>query len=238
MDCRLPPPLHDDDLSAVLDGAASAEVLEHLAACPACAARLEQASRFESSLHRRLGRWGCPDPQQLGEYQQGLLPAAQAQTVALHLDQCYACGQELAELQAFFADDEFAPAPAPAPARRSLRARLGELIATLLPAPAAPALALRGSITPRTLTAEAGDTTIMLEIQPAGADVLIQGQLLADALEPWEGALVQLHQSGALVAAAAVDEFGGFACGPLSPGPADLRITPQQGMTVVLSVEF
>ncbi|GAB4211166.1 MAG: hypothetical protein OHK0022_45410 [Roseiflexaceae bacterium] len=236
MDCRLPPPLHDDDLSAALDGVASAAVLEHLAGCPACTARLEQAARFEHALHRRLSRWGCPDPQVLGEYQQGMLPAAQAQEVALHLDQCRACSEELAELEAFFADDEFAPAPAPA--RRPLRARLGELIARLLPAPSTPALALRGAATARTLTAEAGDTTIMLEIQPVGADVLIQGQLLADALEPWEGALVQLRQGGALVSAASVDEFGGFECGPLPAAPTELRIAPRQGDALVLSFEF
>jgi hypothetical protein len=238
MDCRIPPPLSDDQLSSALDGDADTEVQEHLTACPSCTARLEQARRIEQGL-RKLAFWDCPSPEELGEYELAMLDTAASQAVAAHLGGCGRCRAELEDLRALLGTPEPAarPAvPAAAPRPTPLRARLGELIARLLPVPAAPALALRGAAS-RTLTAEAGDLTLMLDMTDAGQGVRIEGQLIGDALDPWLGAVVELRQGGALQSAALVDEFGGFSLGPLPAAPADLRITGEHGGTILLKYE-
>lgn len=234
MDCRTPPPLSDDQLSAALEGDADANVQAHLAACPDCAARLAQARLLERGLRDRLAFWDCPAPQELGEYELGLLEPAARASVAAHLDSCGRCREELADLRALTGapEPETRPAPRPAP----LRARLGELFARLLPAPAAPALALRGAAS-RTLTAEVGDLTVMLDLSPDGPGVQIEGQLLSDTLDSWLGALVELRQDGALQSAALVDEFGGFSFGPLPHAPGELRISAEGGAAVRLKYE-
>lgn len=236
MDCRTPPPLSDDQLSAALDGDADAAVQAHLAACPGCAARLEQARRIEQGLQRRLAFWDCPDPRALGEYELDLLEPAARASFAAHLDTCGRCREELADLRALLGTPAPATRPAPTARPTPLRARLGELIARLLPAPAAPALALRGAAS-RTLTAEVGDLTVMLDLTPAGSDLRIEGQLLSDTLDPWLGALVELHQDGVLQSTALVDEFGGFSCGPLPNSPGELRISAENGRSVRLKYE-
>jgi len=240
MDCRIPPPLSDDQLSSALDGEADTEVQVHLAACPNCAARLKRARRIEQGL-RKLAFWDCPSPEELGEYELAMLDTAASQTIAAHLGECGRCRAELEDLRALLGTPEPAARPAPAvpvatPRPTPLRARLGELIAQLLPTPAAPALALRGAAS-RTLTAEAGDLTLMLDLSDAGQGVRVEGQLIGDALDPWLGAVVELRQGGALQSAALVDEFGGFSLGPLPAAPADLRITGEHGGTILLKYE-
>ncbi len=231
MNCSQPPPLTDDQLSAAIDGDAGLAVLAHLAACPACAARLEAVRRLEESLGSRLHRWDCPPPQQLADYHVGLVAQDAAQVIAGHLAQCVLCASEIAELRAFLATDAVA-APVDRSAPPQARPRLGEVFARLLPRP--PALALRGAAV-RPIGAEAPGVAIMLETRSSGpTEVLLNGQVLAEDHERWVGALVELRQGGHLRATAEVDDLGTFACNSLRAAPTELRLTPRTGAVVVV----
>src|SRR5258706_15883756 len=156
MNCKHPPQLTPDQLSDAIDGTAGAAVQEHLGDCPFCAQRLANARLAEQKLGSRLFRWDCPPSQQIGDYDQGLLPESDGATIATHIRECARCTQELAELRLFMATpDRPRPVAPPQPARRG--ASLGELIAQLLPRSLAPAL--RGELRPP-LTAQAEGVTI------------------------------------------------------------------------------
>ena len=71
MECSSPPPLTDDQLSAALEQNAAPDVIDHLASCASCAARLDAAQQAEQSLRSALYRWDCPAPQTLAEYHVG-----------------------------------------------------------------------------------------------------------------------------------------------------------------------
>lgn len=232
MECSHPPPLTDDQLSAVLDGEGAPAVLAHLAVCPACATRLDQARRVEEALGARLHRWDCPASQELAHYHLGLLGQDAAQQIAAHLEHCVLCAAEITELRAFLAADR------PTLGQRHVAARphprLGELIARLLLQPPTPALAFRGGVA-RLIGAEVPGTTIMLEARPAGPEeVLLNGQILDENHQRWVGGLIELRQGGHLRATAEVDDLGTFVGGPLHAAPTELRLTPRQGPAVVV----
>ncbi len=233
MKCRFPPPLTEDQISAALDGEANLSVRDHLMRCEGCAARLAQARQIERMLRSGLARWDCPTPQQLGDYHLGLVSQADMRTIARHLESCVRCSDEIEDLRVFLTADS---PPRPPAQIRPVRPRLprpGELIARLLPP--APALAIRGA-TPEPIKAEADGIAIFLDVQPAaGGQVMLTGQVVADDLDRWVGALVELRQADVLYATATLDDLGSFSCGPVPAGSSDLRITPQRGRPLVLS---
>ena len=235
MECSNPPPLSDDALSAVLDGAADRAALDHLAACPSCAARLAFARAAEGRLHARLRRFDCPPPDRLGEYHLSMLPADAERAIRSHLQTCARCQEELEQLRVFMLADDpdpipaspptFAPRPAPRPSR------LRELVARLLPSPPTPAL--RGAPS-RTRTYETDNgITVLLDAQPTAGGFVVTGQLLADDAA-WEGSLVEARQNGALAATAALDDLAMFRIGPLAAAPAELRIASPAAESIVL----
>jgi hypothetical protein len=234
----MPPPLTDDQISDALDGLADADVHAHLDSCPACAARLVEARRLEVRLHADLRRWDCPPPQLLADYHLGRVDAEQDRALIRHLTGCASCRAEVEELRMFLLDDEPQPGAvptfatrqpaAPAPQRRTA---LGPLIASLLPRAAASVL--RGAA-PTSVQAEAGDATILLDIQSSGGQAIVQGQVVAEDQERWTGALIELRQSGALRATAPVDDLGTFTLGPLPIAIVELRLSPPGGRMVVI----
>lgn len=233
MECRFPPSLTSDQLSAVLDGLTEPDIQAHLERCPACASRLAAAQQFEQQLSQQLYRWDCPSPQRLGDYHFGRLSVEEAAQVTRHIKQCIGCDEELAGLRAFVeveqrADDQ----PVERAPRRPERLRLREIIARLLPQ--APALALRGSAA-GPLTAEAGDIRLLLDVKPAKGGVLLDGTLMAPDQAPWNGALVHLRRAGAVLQLATVDDLGGFRCEAFAPGLTDIRITSAEGYSLSLS---
>jgi hypothetical protein len=231
MSCLNPPPLTPDQIDAVLGGVAEPAVAEHAAGCPACAARVAEARQAERRLAQRLHRWDCPPAQALADYHFRLLAPEPAAQVAAHTEQCAACRVELGQLRAFLAAEPRPAAEARRRAERPPRPSLGDLIARLLPAQ--PALALRGGAR-GTLVAEAGDVTLVLELQAAGGGGLaLLGQLAAPNPETWAGALVQLWQAGELQTTGVVDEVGGFRLEGCAPGRAELRFIPAQGPAIV-----
>lgn len=234
MECRHPPPLTDEQLMATPDGDAGSQVSEHLADCASCRARLEHIRQVEQSLISRLYRWDCPASQQLGDYYFGLAGATDVATLAQHVELCAPCSAEIELLRTFMSATAASPLPAARPPIRSTQPWLGDLIARMLPPALSPSPALRGATT-HAITAEAGHTTIILEVQPSAEGwVTLRGQILEADQDRWIGALVELHQAGALATTTLIDEVGGFSCGLLRPDPAELRITPEIGRSVLV----
>jgi LmbE family N-acetylglucosaminyl deacetylase len=111
MECSSPPPLTDDQLSAALDQIAAPDVIDHLASCASCAARLQAAQQAEQSLKSALYRWDCPAPQTLADYHVGRASADQERAIVRHLQTCARCSEEMAELVLFMRDEPPLAAP-------------------------------------------------------------------------------------------------------------------------------
>jgi hypothetical protein len=234
MECSSPPPLTDDQLSAAIDDSAEPSVIEHLARCASCTARLASARQAERTLRTSLYRWDCPSPQALADYHLGRAGAEEERAIRLHLPQCALCSEEIETLRLFLLAEEPAPSPAPRPRPVAGAPARGWSLARLLPRAAAPAL--RGAAAGPLMFEADGGVTIFLDVQPTATDqVALHGQLVADDQELWAGALVEIRQGGAARAAATVDDLGGFSCEPLPALPTEMRITRPGGRMLVLA---
>ena len=230
MQCSAPPPLTDDQISAALDGEADPDVRLHLAQCASCAARLAEAQRIERGLGASLHRWDCPAPQRLSDYHLGGMSGEEDSAFARHLTGCASCRQEIEDLRVFLQAEEPPPIAAAPPAPR--QPWRGPLIGRLLPRALVPGLRGSGA---GPLRAEAGDTTIFLDVRPSGAGVVVlHCQVEDEDLDRWTGALVELRQGGALRATAEIDDLGTFSCGPVPAARSDLRMVPLRGRMIVL----
>jgi hypothetical protein len=240
MDCSLPPPLTADQLSAAIDDDVAPSVIEHLARCASCAARLADAQQTEQALRSNLYRWDCPSPQVLADYHVGRVGTDADRAIRLHLPQCAHCREEIEMLRLFMLDEESEVQPAlrvPAqPARRRPVAGAptrGWSLARLLPRAAMPAL--RGAAAGPLMFEADGGVTVFLDAQPGAADqVALHGQLVADDQEHWTGALVEVRQAGTLRATASIDDMGGFSCDSLAALATELRITRPDGRMLLL----
>lgn len=231
MECSNPPPLTDDQISAVIDGSADPEVEAHLAACASCASRYAAARHFEQATKLQLYRQDCPPAQELADYHWGLLAHNVSTAIGEHLRSCPLCIAEREELRLFLADEHLtqpqAP-PAPAP-----RLNLHTILAQILPG--APALALRGHAD-EPIVAEAGEHTILLSLRHEGTRAIsITGQLLASPEEPWHTALVEVRQGGELSYMGRLDARGGFQCNLPSREPVDLRFIAEGEPAILIT---
>lgn len=106
MECSEPGTIRDEELLAYVVGEkVRSVVVEHVAHCQHCSARLADYRRIESMLTSKLYRWDCPPNQVLGEYQLGMLSEQAAAKVRIHLSTCVLCAAELVTLTEFLASD-------------------------------------------------------------------------------------------------------------------------------------
>lgn len=121
MDGPTPHMLNEDDLvAAVIDpDHLSAETRQHLAQCPACAARAAAYRQVTSALISRLYRWDCPNTQEISDYAAGWLRGKRRRALTLHVRRCPRCAEELEISRQFLA-----PTSLPATPRQRLIARL------------------------------------------------------------------------------------------------------------------
>ncbi len=114
MECSEPGAIRDEELLAYLAGErVRPAVVQHLAHCQYCSARLAEYRRMELRLTSKLYRWNCPPAHILGEYHLGMLSNEIAAAVRLHLGVCVHCAAEVTALSDFLVND---PVPVERPA--------------------------------------------------------------------------------------------------------------------------
>jgi hypothetical protein len=232
MDCRFPPPLTDDELIAALDG--DAAIQHHLAQCPDCAARLAKLRRTEQRFKQTLFRWDCPPSQELGDYHFRLVSPDREQSIADHLKNCVRCQDELAEMSRFLEAE--APPIQSRVAPEQSRSRRRDWVAQLLPPSLAPAI--RGDSS-GPIVAQAGEVTLFLVVEPSAQGPVLTGQLAAEDVHLWVGALVEIRQHKMLQSIAFIDEWGSFRSIGFRSDSTDLRIIARTGQAIVVNtIEF
>ncbi|MEM8531610.1 MAG: hypothetical protein AAGF95_12255 [Chloroflexota bacterium] len=222
--------LTDDQISSILDGEADPELLERVAQSPEAAARVEQARNMEYQLRTSLYRWDCLTSQQLRDYHMRFTDHDETRKIGAHLTECVLCKKELIELETFL--EQGKPAPAPKKPQRLIN-WLKAIV--LQPIALDTASAMRGE--PGTSQVfEANGIPVVVDTRPAGDDqVEVIGQVAADDVDPWVGALVELRQQGAVIKVTTVDEIGGFSCAPVPVNKTELCITPQSQTPILIS---
>lgn len=233
MTCVSPPELDSIQLQTYLDQEASPEVRQHLDQCPHCLERAQSLAKLQQSLIERLFRATCPLPEELGEYQLGLVSSQNKIDIAQHLLDCPHCRAEVAQLRSFL--DQPDPHLQPGPVERAIRP-IRVLIADLLSGPSsllapskpayAPALAgVRGQAEEPFVYA-AGDIQIMLQVQPdtQQADRRTILGLIMGLADP-QAMQAILYQQSRRKTSVEIDELGNFVIGNLSPVQYELILT-------------
>ncbi len=226
--CIAPHEIADWELEAYVDGEAPTHVRQHIEKCAYCTAQVQARRRWQQALTRRLYRFDCPTAEELLDFCWHDLPPRAAQRIAAHLTRCSLCRQEVAQLRAVQDSAEAPPAVAQE-AAPPLREQLEIIIARFIPPAPTLAPALRGLPRGALYETAAGDISITLLGPDDQGTYMLDGQILAPALETWSGAVVRLVDSGGVEQQeVAVDETGRFTFTQVPAGAWHLRLRRAQ----------
>jgi hypothetical protein len=177
-------------------------------------------AKLENQLSNALYRAFCPEPNELGEYQLGLLSTPRAQQIQTHLAECPHCRTEMAQLQSFLKSVE-------PDLETSLVERVRVWLAELLPGAdggSTLAFGLRGDESGVHFY-QAGDAQITLEVQDdpeaPGRKTLVGLILGGEAA----GLRAYLWRQDQAVTSAEVDELGNFTLSGLEPGQYEIFLS-------------
>ena len=207
MNCHLPPELTDDELSSLIDGDADENLHHHIANCPFCAERLEQAKSLEYQLYSALHRIDCPSSLTLSDYQLKLIEDTTViNKIESHLEFCVRCQRELADWEAYnqsesegFAHMNDIPETMMMPTADSKIVLFPTIVS-------ASQRAVKGRNAPAVL-ATIDNTTIRLDVsQEEHTQNLLTLQVLSGDND-WEEGMVTIYQDGQLQSSGFLDEF-------------------------------
>ncbi len=240
MRCIIPPPLSDDDLSAVLDGLIDDRIQKHLETCPACAERLNQIRKLDLTLQQQLKRFECPSAQQLGDYyirkleteDNQMLDAEEDQRIEQHLKHCPLCHNEINMLIQFLDDspastENTKPAQIIRPPDNFWRAEPVEVVGNLA------LKRLRGSDESQSHDVKVNSANIYLETRPKEQGFLLTGQII-DTDVNWVGAIAEIWQNDLPQQICILDEMCEFKAELKIPDPVTLHITSTNEISVVI----
>lgn len=215
--CISPEEIEAWELEAYLHGNASPKIVQHVARCPACSARIDELRSFHHRLQRALARVDCPSTEALLQHRWRQLPQLKAREIDAHLKLCGACRAEYATFTG----------PEPGTAQQVLaavRQRLSVLTAILQPS-LAPTPVLRGTENPSTIYSvpETGWEIILTQTTGARGHVL-SGQLLGADPEEMAEAQAGILAGDELLLETTLDPTGWFVLQPLSAGRYTLWI--------------
>lgn len=180
---------------------------------------------IEQILRRELYRVLCPAPEQLGEFQLGVLSADQAKEVELHIHECPHCRAEIKLLERYLDDLE-------TEIEFGLGERIRIWIAKLIPSPGpelVTAFGLRGDEINGLLHyifgegGTGGELTLEVQEDPSQPGRRVLLGLLTGV--PGGGLQAALKQDGRPVAQGEIDEYGNLLLDNLAPGTYELLLT-------------
>lgn len=216
--CARPPELDEVALIAVVDEEASPEVYEHLAACPACDARMQAIADLQGRLQERLYRLFCPSSDELAAFFQGqMIPLEQARLEA-HLSDCLHCRDELALLRQF-TSAPFIPASV-IPQRRVI----AQPQRSNPPSNGESSVYRAGSL----------QITLNIEQQQGARLVRLRGAVRGSK----RGTTASLISNGRVVRATALTDHGSFVLDELAPGNFSLSLRLPDYEVVVEALRF
>jgi anti-sigma factor RsiW len=224
--CSRPPALDDIALIAAVDGEASANVNEHLRACPYCAQRAQAFAELQGLLRKRLYRVLCPSSEELAAFQQGWLEQGRHTFIRDHLRTCPHCSAELGLL----AEAAAVQPESPSGLGGRLRRVVAELLAPRPPAPLAAAYgALRGPGSSAQYAYRAENIELMLDVERAAGRpdrLVLLGLLLLDEPAPTglSNATASLLSGEQVITSAPLDPLGNFVLDNLVPGDYSLSV--------------
>ncbi len=231
MSCISSPQLSDSVLLAHGDGLATPEVTDHVRQCPHCRQKATRLVRLQEQLTAHLFRVACPAPEEVGEFQAGLLSRDHRAEVAQHLGECPHCALEMEQLQAYLAD--LSPDLEISPLER-LKERAKVLVARLvtgggvsqLPLALAP-VGIRGDEAgPAVYRAE--DVEVLIEVQEDAErpDRKVLLGLVTGLEDAGQVQIIVVEPTSAdLVANTSVDKLGNFIIPNLVPATYDLVLS-------------
>jgi hypothetical protein len=212
-------PISPDDLIAYLDGDLTPDRAKRIADDPHWSAQAREYAETQAALQGRLYRFSCPAPQTLGEYELGMLTAADRTRIAQHVIACPHCTAELGTFRTFMATEVDAP---PIGAVERVR----RFVATLVPQPRGAVAGLRGAGDETTRAYHANGVTITVDIGPVrrGRTSLI-GLIVRDdgGAVPAGNIATLVGVSGAVVTAE-IDDLGNFAFDEVRTGTWQVEV--------------
>ena len=236
MSCVRPGAVTPEDLLAYAAGEAPPHVVEHVRACPACAATAAEYARTHRQLAAALYRFDCPSPQRLGDYEFHLLSPDDQTQVAAHVVECPLCAAELRQLRDFLALE-------PAPIPEGTSGWVKRIIATLLPAaPGVSYAGVRGAGDPASHTYQAADLTITVRTgtDAARGHAYLSGHIWRENAAPdaLAGQTVSLSSPGGAALTTTIGDLGEFAFDVLEPGTYHLGVHLADQVVVVENVQI
>jgi hypothetical protein len=210
-----------------LDGFADEDTQRHLAQCLACAARLQNMRQFDRGLQRRLKRFDCPSPQQLADYETGMLDAETSNIVHRHVAQCPRCLEDLRALE------QFLDLPDEPVANNIIPFRSPKNVWKARDVQVSGNLALKGMEEETAHDANAGSATVFLESKQVPQGFMLTGQVV-DSQVNWVGALAEARQEGASAQVHILDDIGEFSFEFTTPTSISLYITAASGITLIV----
>ncbi len=228
-ECVRPGAVTDDDLLACARGEAPPSVVEHVAICPACRARVAAYADLERRLLAGLFASSCLESLTLAEFALELLPADQRAAVADHLARCPDCRAVLRSFRS-------RPAPPTAPAPQIEDEPLDAEEPPQARAPAAVAATSAADRATRSVAAQGVRLSLGVRCacRPDGGAIVGRLEEAPDTLGDVRAAL---FQDDRCLEDRALDADGGFAFTRLTPGMYRVQLTLTSTVVAIASVQ-
>ncbi len=229
--------LSEEEMVAFLFGEADAQAEAHLRQCSQCQTVVNDLYALHARLDRAFYRLHCPEPAELVDYLEGVLPPGAAENVRRHVQHCVTCQREVQALQPFVV----------APAQRLAKGWLAALatgvrrVFRAYPLPSLSFQPARGS-KQAMRHYHTQEIDILFSVLPAssGQTLVVAGQLVPpgdQVMAGFKGEIIWQAGAGE-VKRFPIDENGGFLATDVLPGPQHLRIDLEPDRSVVVDLNL